>query len=210
MRLLALLIPLFPSLLGVPPAVAPASTSLGTVVERVEFAYYDIEGDTPQALSAALAASGPEFDGHRFFGMTEWSLSADYRVKDEAGGCTLAEVTVEIDVETQLPHWRESWRGNGALRTEWYQFLGSLDRHERGHRDLAREAADAVRDRLTTLRSETCETMRREAQWAAVDVMNNYDARHQAYDLSTGHGHTQGAVWPRRTHQAEPLLASAD
>ena len=70
------------------------------------YAYYDIEGDSPQALAAALATHGPEYGGHRFFGMTEWSLSADYRWDEGAEGCTLADVTVEVEVETQLPHWR--------------------------------------------------------------------------------------------------------
>lgn len=209
MRLLAILLPLLPTWVGPSATEAPSPAAAGTVVERVDFAYYDIEGDSPHTLSAALATHGPEYGGHRFFGMTEWSLSADYRVDKTAAGCTLADITVMIDVETQLPHWRESWRSDGALRTEWYRFLGALDRHERGHRDLAREAADAVRRHLAEFKTDNCTTVRREAHWVAVDVMNDFDARHRAYDLSTGHGHSQGAVWPRLPH-TEPLLASAD
>lgn len=180
-------------------------------MENVDFAYYDIEGESPQALAAALATHGPEFNGHRFFGMTEWSLSANYGWAASASGCRLSDVTVKVDVETRLPHWRRNGHRDATLRTDWYRFLGALDRHERGHRALAREAADAVRQRLVALSMPTCQGVRQEAQRAAQAVMGTYDARHRAYDASTGHGYTQGAVWPRLdTTTTESLLASAD
>ncbi len=212
MRLLAFLLPLAPGLFGPGPAPsAPAPSSLGVVVEQVDFSYYEVEGASPQALATALATHGPEYNGHRFFGMTEWALTADYQWEDGANGCALTDITVQIDVETELPHWRESWTKDAALRTDWYRFLGALDRHERGHRDLAREAADTVRRRLATLNAPTCAVARREARRVAIEVMNAYDARHRSYDLSTGHGYTQGAVWPRpAAPHADPLLASAN
>ena len=209
MRLLVLLAPLLPSLFGPVSAPPPAPASLGVVVENVEFTYYEVEGNSPQEIAAALATHGPEYGGHRFFGMTEWSLTADYDRNDGPAGCTLSEITVEMDVETRLPYWRRSSARDARLRTDWYQFLGALDRHERGHRELAREAADVVRQRLATLRTPTCDTIRQEARKAAIAVMDTYDARHRAYDSSTGHGYVQGAVWPRlEKPHTEALYAS--
>ena len=211
MRLLACLLPFAPGLWGSPAPVpsVPASSNQGVVVEQVDFSYYEVEGESPEALAAALSEHGPDFNGSRFFGMTRWSLSADYGWQRRGVGCGLENVRVEIDVETQLPYWRRSWTQDAGLRTDWYTFLGALDEHERGHRDLAREAADTVRRRLVALEAPTCAEVRERARRTAVEVMRTYDARHRAYDASTGHGHTQGAVWPREARHDTPLLASA-
>lgn len=177
-------------------AAETPSTALGLLEERTETVYYDVHGRTPYALASSLATHGPEHNGERYFGMTEWEVRASYGRRVEAGTCRLTDIAVHLDVDISLPRWRNGAEED-ALRTEWDAFVHALDEHEHGHRALAVEAADTIRQRLVTLRADDCRTLWRKAETTMIAVMADYDERHRAYDLFTNHGYTQGVVWPR-------------
>lgn len=174
---------------------APASVA-GVLEERTETVYYDVHGRTPSALASSLASRGPKHGGERYFGMTAWTLRASYDRRTEAGTCRLTDVAVHLDVEISLPRW-QGGHGADALRADWDEFVDALDAHEHGHRDLALDAADAVRAALVELRRSDCRTLWRDAEATMIAVMADYDERHRAYDLHTNHGVTQGVLWPR-------------
>lgn len=190
---------------GPPDAPAPM---IGVVEERFETVYYDVPGRTAQALATSLATRGPEYQGRRFFGLTEWEVSVEYHWTERPAGCTMEDVTIHLAVETHLPRRSDDLDHDAELRAEWDGFVERLDAHERGHRDLAVEAADAMRHQLGALRAVDCHAMRRRADRTVMAVMDTYDARHRIYDGFTNHGHTQGVAWPRPS--TDRLLASAD
>lgn len=189
------------------PLDAPAPV-IGAVEERFETVYYDVPGRTAQALATSLATRGPEYQGRRFFGLTEWEISVEYRWTEQPAGCTMEDVTIHLAVETHLPRRSDGLSHDAELRAEWDAFVEHLDAHERGHRDLAVETAEAMRHRLGTLRAVDCAVIRRRADQTVMAVMDTYDARHRIYDGATNHGHTQGVAWPRPSD--DRLLASAD
>ncbi|MEP0546279.1 MAG: DUF922 domain-containing protein [Rhodothermales bacterium] len=161
-----------------------------------EKVYYDIEGDTPHALAVQLGKRGPQARGRRFFGMTEWEVNAEYRWRERPSGCSIDELTVHVAVQTHLPRWRRPAHASPSLRGAWSQFLAALDGHEDGHRALAEEAAESIRRRLGALRARTCGRIEAQAHREMVALLNEYERRNLAYDAETGHGRTQGAVWP--------------
>lgn len=169
---------------------------IGTVQVHNETVYYDVEGYTAHTLLAGLTEHGPVVNGKRFFGLTEWEVNAEYRWVEHATRCSIDDLTVRVSVKTHLPQWRAPVEASFDTRAAWTQFVTALDEHEGGHRRLAEEAGEAIRWRLISLHTPTCDRIRGEAQRAVVAVLDEYDAHNRTYDAETGHGRTQDAVWP--------------
>ncbi len=176
--------------------MSPDDSDAGSVEVHNETVYYEVEGDSAQGLLGALTRHGPRIGGEQFFGLTEWEVSAQYRWAERPAGCAVDDLTVRVSVKTHLPRWRGAGGASSGTRAAWARFVAALDHHEAGHRSLAEEAGDAIRERLVSLRVPTCERIKREAQREVLAVLNEYDARNRAYDHDTGHGRTQDAVWP--------------
>lgn len=186
-----------------PPAAPPMASSAvesrtGTVAANAETVYYEVEGLSRSEISAALRAHGPSVRGQQFFGLTEWEMSAGYLPAKIEGGCAVDDLTVRVSTTTHLPQWPSDAVASEALREAWDRFVMALTHHEHGHRVLAEQAAEVVRQRLLTVSAPTCAALDGMARGAMADVMREYEARQHAYDADTEHGRTQGAVWPPR------------
>jgi predicted secreted Zn-dependent protease len=127
--------------------------------------------------------------------MTEWEVSAGYRPVAGANTCGLTGLTVEVVITTHLPRWDRSTAAPESLSNAWDRFLHALTEHEDGHRALAKEAADVIRQRLLAATAPACERLDLVAQREMAAVMQEYEVRNHAYDAATGHGRTQGAIW---------------
>lgn len=171
---------------------------VGRIETDVEIVYYDLVGTTLQDLTASLDARGPRQGGQRYFGLTEWEVNAEYRWSEYETGCAMDDITVRVAIRTRLPRWRPRGPVHERTRHAWDRFVHRLDAHEDGHRTLAAEAGDAIRWNLVSLHEPTCHTMKRAAERTVAEMLNEYEARNRAYDHHTGHGRTQGAVWPPR------------
>lgn len=170
----------------------------GIVSLRIEKVYYDVEGETPDALAAQLVRYGPQVRGKRYFGLTEWAVDAEYRWVRRPTGCSINSLTVRAAVQTHLPRWGRSATASRELRGAWDRFLHALDWHEHGHRALAEEAAEVIRVRLGALRAPSCAHLEVQAHREVITVLNEYETYNNAYDVATDHGRSQGAVWPPR------------
>lgn len=188
--LLLLLVPI-----GARAQLAP-DPEVGRVETAVEIVHYDLAGTTLQDLTASLDAYGPQQGGRRFFGLTEWEVNAEYRWSAHETGCAMEDIVVRVAVRTTMPRWRPDRSVHPRTQHAWDRFVRNLDTHEEGHRARATEAGEAIRWRLVSLREPTCHTMKRAAERTVAEILNEYEARNRAYDHRTGHGRTQGAVWP--------------
>ena len=170
----------------------------GAVSILVEKVYYDVEGETPAALAVQLGRHGPRVKGGRFFSLTEWEVNAEYRWDQRPDGCRLQGLRVRASVQTHMPRWRRTAAAPESLSGAWKRFLSALDWHEHGHRVLAEDAAETIRKRLRSLRASSCPRVEVRAYSELVDVLNEYEQYNRDYDTATGHGRSQGAVWPPR------------
>ena len=182
--------------LASPRAQVLAQADVGVIRSQTEKVYYDVEGDTPHAIAVQLGQRGPRARGQRFFGMTEWEVNAEYRWRERPTGCSIDDLTIRVAVQTHLPRWRRPAHAAPSLQGAWGRFLAALDQHEHGHRALAEDAAEAIRQRLASLRTATCARIEARAHREMEALLDEYERRNLAYDATTGHGRTQGAVWP--------------
>lgn len=160
---------------------------------------YQVHGRTSGALLAEMRGSGPMSQGRRYFGTMTWTLR--YRWSNTSPGlgtCSVHGIEVAIQTITTMPEWRDADSASTELRTQWDGFVAALRTHEEGHRRIALEAAIAVKRRLEDLGIAECSSYAREADLAFRRLLDTYNARDVEYDRTTGHGVTQGAIWPPR------------
>ncbi len=165
---------------------------------RVDERTYAVTGARADEILASMDAAAPRTDGETFFGLTITQLSFRYVHRAEADSCRLRNVQVTLDVSVALPAWTPAPDAPYALRRDWARFDGSLRRHEDRHRVLAEGGAERVRAELDGLAGPTCAEADAEARRRAERLRIETDAAHRRYDDETGHGRTQGAVWPLR------------
>lgn len=177
---------------------AGGGTDVGRVERHLETVYYDVEGKTVAELAQALQARGPQTDGERFYGLTQWQLNAEYQWIETNAGCEIAAPVVRVAVTMTLPRWAPPRGTPAELVGAWNRFYRALEQHEHEHRRLAEEAADAIRWELATLRLPSCAQAEARAQQRVADIVQDYNRRNAQYDAQTRHGITEGAVWPPR------------
>ncbi len=179
-------------------ADAPLAPREPPVRATVQTAPYRVTGHSTESLLEALRAGGPRVDGDIFFGLTSTSLAYRVGYIERAGLCETTDARVEIDVTITLPEWQAPPSSPYELRRDWQRFAQALRRHEERHRDLAIEHAHALRRAVDGLRAPTCDAVAALATERAQRSQALAEAAHRAYDASTGHGESEGALWPPR------------
>ena len=157
---------------------------------------YPVAGADTGEILRSMAAAAPREGGETFFGLTTTSLSFRFGTRTAGGACRLDDVHVALAVQVVLPEWTAPPGTVSDLRRDWARFRTNLARHEDEHRTLAEAGAERLRNALDGLAAPTCAGARAEAARTANRISIETGAAHRRYDDETGHGRTQGAVWP--------------
>lgn len=144
-------------------------------------------------LSAALDAASPiRKDGKVFHGFTNTHVNWRYFWQSSRSGCRLHRVTTTVRIHYQMPALKPG--ADAELKAVWQRYYAALELHERGHGNIAVDAAREIERRLLALPAETtCETLDQVAGDTATAILEQHRPRHEQYDLATDHGRTQGA-----------------
>ena len=189
-----------------PPAEAdpPSTPDVGLQIEYGTRAY-TVSGTTPDEVLAALRERGPRSGDEWFFGLTETSMDLTYRVADLEGGCGVLDARLDLGVLVTLPEWTPTVDTDRTLVRDWGRFFRALSRHEARHREIAEDGARDLFRQLDGLRRPDCTALEAELGHRLSAAQRDIEGAHRDYDARTGHGRTEGAVWPaRRTASVEP------
>jgi predicted secreted Zn-dependent protease len=181
---------------GAGPLASPAGERGAIVRTRDATETYPVTGGTAEALLRSLVDRGPSDGDRDYFGLTASGMQLRYRADARADDCALIDVEVTLDVTVTLPAWDAPAEAPPRLRRDWRRFLQALERHEDGHRERAHRGADKVRRAIEGLRRPSCAQAEAEARHRLRRLETEIEGGHRLYDEETGHGRTQGAVWP--------------
>ncbi|HIK55962.1 MAG TPA: DUF922 domain-containing protein [Synechococcales cyanobacterium M55_K2018_004] len=160
---------------------------------------YNIVGDTAEALRSQMSQFGPEDrnTGRRFDGFTSWNVDWKYTYKTIHGECFIERPVVKTDIEITLPKWIPSSSAQTGLVERWNRYIAALTEHENGHRDHGILAGRAVAQMLSQLQgTSSCQELVTLADQSGAQIVQRYAQADMDYDRETGHGATQGAVFP--------------
>lgn len=160
--------------------------------------YYDITGNSANALRRQMNAKGPlDMSGKRFDAYTRWYVRWRYRYRPTASGCEFTEVTVSVDGTITLPRWVDESHAPQALEQDWNRYIAALHRHEQGHYVHGLDAAREIEALGRSFHAAgDCPAFVADFDRQARGITRRYAAMDATYDRDTDHGKTQGAVFP--------------
>jgi predicted secreted Zn-dependent protease len=167
--------------------------ALAAVQEQHTQRPYAVHVQPGETLRQALSGATPiRENGKRFHGYTRWNVRWSFRWWREASGsCRITEVTTRLTTEVQLPELRSA---TAAQRAVFERYERALSRHEEGHVQFGRDAAQAIDRGIAALpEAADCATLEREANALGHRLLREHAQREKDYDRSTGHGASQGA-----------------
>lgn len=185
---------------GLPSAPADGAPmpgrSLPTVEIDLDAVTYAVEGSTPEDILRSLIERGPSSEGQRFFGLTETAIDLRYDQREVASGCLIEDAQVLLSLTITLPEWTPAPDADPETRRAWSRFRRALAQHEDRHRAIAEEGAQALQRAIDGMLRSDCETVALESRRRLERLEVEIAAAHRRYDSETGHGRTEGAVWP--------------
>jgi predicted secreted Zn-dependent protease len=169
----------------------PRSETAKPIPNVIRTDYYEISGDTAEALLASMRANQPFTN----YAATEWRVSWKYDCLLKPNECILRSFKVQVRVRFILPHWIDSQRADLALQEEWKRYFGALQIHESGHAGFGIEAG---KEMVRLVNSREWRVADRKELKARIDeecekTLQDFRAQEVAYDKKTDHGRTQGA-----------------
>lgn len=164
------------------------------VVYTEQTRYYNIYGNTINALRAGLDLGGPGENGKRFAARTDGAISWETQYRSNAQGCRIHAVSVMLNVTTLLPRWADEAAGPAKLRQSWARFMSRLIIHEKGHADIYKLQAEEIDRALPPAR--TCKVLSDTITATTDRIMHKWTLHDDAYDRDTDHGTKQGATFP--------------
>ncbi len=172
---------------------------LGSGLHVVEIdSLYRVSGFTYADIYSAMQRSGPGTDeiGVRLgVHLSQWRWGFQYRM-DPGERCRLVEATVLLRSSIVLPEWTNVSTAPPEVRAGWRPFVRALRSHEEGHRNRARAQGVFLWQSLLGLEAADCADLQDIVEDTADRVIAEGREAQLAYDRDTGHGLTQGAVWP--------------
>jgi len=112
-----------------------------------------------------------------------------------SGMCAITSVHTTLKTTITLPRLLK-WPG--ADRTEFDTYLAALTRHEEGHKQLWKNAANQIDQAIIQLGPRlSCDSLELDANRLGQSILDRTRAAEIEYDLSTNHGCTQGACLQR-------------
>jgi predicted secreted Zn-dependent protease len=164
----------------------------------IKINYYHLYSTTQSGLRSEMNEKGIRWtDGMTYDAFTSWYVKWRYEYYTNDGYCSLTNIDVSVDVEYTLPKWSVKFLGGKELRIKWIRYSDALKKHEDGHRDFGIGAGRKIETALLSIGSRPrCDTLGADANAVAYRILNDYRKKEVEYDRRTGHGRTQGAVFP--------------
>ncbi len=182
MQILFLLVLIYPLQLNAEPKV----------YETIE-EYSVISKSVDNLLSNLNKASPIRQHGSIYHAYTDTYVEWNYKWRNQKGSCKLNRVETTVRITYTLPHLLKTSSSRQALNI-WNSYYPALVLHEKGHGTIAINAAKQIEKTLLGLPIYTnCDSLNREANLKAHDILARFRLKQANYDTRTEHGKTQGA-----------------
>ncbi len=155
------------------------------VIARKSFSYFDISGNTADALDQALNAGGPTAMGasSRHPGATRIRFGGEATYVESDGRCHIGGARVTVDITIILPRWRDRRNAQPRLSGVWDRLSADIKRHEERHAEIARMHARSMEKAILALRPEkTCDQLQDKVSAESVQNILLHDRDQERFD----------------------------
>lgn len=143
---------------------------------------------------------GPIINDKRFDANITWHIYWNYKYRYDNSSqnpCYITEVKVTANIISILPEWEDKAVGDLNTQIKWDKYLKALRTHEEGHEKNGNEAAVEIEQTIQSIPSQSnCKLLQDTIHNKAQAIIKQHNIWDENYDASTGHGKSQGAVFP--------------
>ncbi len=166
--------------------------------DSVSIIYYDLDGETVQALQEQMARIGPvDRFNRRREAYTHWFLKWAWPSNGQ-GVPQLNAAQVDVEIIVTLPRWFPPEPQSEAAG-QWERYLRAVVAHEKGHIESALNGADTLKRKLRSIpRGEWNAAAASRLARSVVSKLHRFD---REYDQRTDSGRKEGVVLSRQEQQ---------
>jgi predicted secreted Zn-dependent protease len=170
-----------------------SQASNAVVKETLDYSYYTAQGNPSVSLRAILNAVSPiRENGKSFHGYTKWYVKWHFWWFEKPDGrCKITKVDTRLTATITLP---DLVGAESVQQNQFDTFISALKVHELGHYDIGKQVATLIDEKIQALpEMSSCKVLESTANDIGYQILDEYKAIEQQYDVSTNHGKTQGA-----------------
>ncbi len=174
-------------------SLAFCQAATANVSGTLTYSYYVATAKPGTAISAALNQASPFRQGGKVFhAYTKWYVNWHYHWNEQPdGSCRMDDVQVALDSTIHLPALVNE---SDEQHTRFMTYLLALRRHELGHVDFGKQAARAIDAGILSLpEMRSCAELESAGNRLGNRMLDQFRHQEFEYDVTTGHGKTQGA-----------------
>lgn len=133
-----------------------------------------------------------------YYAQANWHITWYSTYADTASGaCRIATTRVTLKTTYTMPRWTPPATAPAELVPAWSGYMSRLWLHERGHNRNGLRTARRIHTLIRNARPRsTCTQLGNAVNGASSAQIKVGQRADVSYDATTGHGATQGAVWP--------------
>ena len=184
---------------GNPSELGLTDAAAGLTIRNDQPTKYQVYGDSAGQLRTQIQHCGPHSVSTAdagFTAQTAYTLSWQYEVRQSGSQCSITDVKVGLHTSMALPFWQPTPAASDGLAGRWQRFDTSLQAHEQGHVGIDESYAAKLAASLQNISDTPCHTVTSTVRHTTDAATAALDQANDAYDASTDHGATQGAILP--------------
>lgn len=159
-----------------------------------EAKYYTVFGRSALEIRRQMAQCSPIQGG--FDAVTHWWYRYGYSYYEKENGlCGVKDVTLVLHITFLFPYWKSD-TNDQQLTAHWNSYFSNLQTHEFGHRDITIQYAQSALSAIQAFPDAPCTNIVQSVNAYADAQLDVIQQKNTSYDMQTGHGETQGAVFP--------------
>ncbi|MBE1298327.1 MAG: DUF922 domain-containing protein [Alteromonadaceae bacterium] len=158
--------------------------------------HYQVEVRGDELLRTAIKRASPIVKaGKGYFAQTQWTVEPMFALQTYAGLCRVRQLSVKLRLKIMMPQLINSEQLSEQKRKRFDFFYNALSKHERGHAEIAHEAASAVYQAISMIPANLdCKAIHEKVEQKYHSILEDYQRKNSDYDQETDFGRTQGAA----------------
>ena len=169
---------------GLAVAAVLSSPLAARPLEKTNYKYYAIKGDSPGEIYTSMIRRGPDVNGVNAYASTSATSSQNGKLIQQGKSCRIEDYKFNINFTINLPKLNNERALVGQTSAKWGQFKSFLKIHEETHRRIWMGCAKTLEALVKALRTNDCKVLDRQAAQLWKKMRGSCDRQHAAFDAA--------------------------
>lgn len=171
-------------LVGLAVLAALSNSASARPLEKTNYKYYTIKGDSPAEIYNSMIRRGPDVNGVNAYASTSATSSQNGKLIQQGKSCRIDDYKFNINFTINLPKLKNEKALAGQTSAKWGQFKSFLKSHEETHKSIWMACAKTLETQVKSLRAKDCKSLDKQAAALWKKMRSSCDKQHAAFDAA--------------------------